>query len=37
MTDLQTTIEQAWEARDKVNLETRADALLAAAGYDTDP
>ena len=23
MTDLQTTIEQAWEGRDKVNLETK--------------
>ena len=33
MTDLQTTIEQAWEARDKVNLETKGpvrDAVNAA-------
>ena len=33
MTDIQTTIEQAWEARDKVNLETRGqvrDAVDAA-------
>ncbi len=33
MTDLQTTIEQAWEGRDKVNLETSGavrDAVNAA-------
>ncbi|MCB1377002.1 MAG: 2,3,4,5-tetrahydropyridine-2,6-dicarboxylate N-succinyltransferase [Alphaproteobacteria bacterium] len=33
MTDLQTTIEQAWEGRDKINLETRGpvrDAVVAA-------
>ena len=33
MSDLQTTIEQAWEGRDKVNLETRGavrDAVMAA-------
>ncbi|MEI8177053.1 2,3,4,5-tetrahydropyridine-2,6-dicarboxylate N-succinyltransferase [Aestuariivirga sp.] len=33
MTDLQSTIEQAWEARDKVNLETKGpvrDAVVAA-------
>ena len=33
MSDLQTTIEQAWEARDKVNLETKGpvrDAVNAA-------
>ena len=35
MSDLQTTIEQAWEARDKVNLETKGavrDAVTAALG-----
>ena len=33
MTDLQSTIEQAWEGRDKVNLETKGavrDAVMAA-------
>jgi 2,3,4,5-tetrahydropyridine-2-carboxylate N-succinyltransferase len=33
MTDLQNTIEQAWEGRDKVNLETKGpvrDAVMAA-------